>query len=80
MSYTTIRISKEDKERLKKLAKLLNMKSLTETLRYIISLAEKELDKQKGNVKDVVSSLRYAKDVGITNAAEVDKYLYGEEE
>ena len=38
--YTTIRISLEDKKKLERLAKLMG-KSLAETLRYLITLAEK---------------------------------------
>lgn len=80
MGYTTIRVSREDRERLRRIAKLLNKDSLTETLRYIISLAERELERQRGDVKSVIQSLKYAKDVGRTNAEEVDRYLYGVEE
>ena len=79
MSYTTIRISREDRERLRRIAKLLNKNSLAETLRYLISLAERELDRQEGKLKNVISSLKYAKDIGPTNAEDVDRYLYGGE-
>jgi len=76
--YTTIRISLEDKAKLKKIAKLLGVKSLTEALRYALRVAEKELEKQEGSLDTVFSSLKYARDVGSTNAEDVDKYLYGE--
>jgi len=75
MKYTTVRLSEEDKRRLEKLSKKLN-KSLAETLRFAISLAEKEVDKFKGDPEIVLSSLRYAKDIGKTNAEKVDEYLY----
>jgi len=76
--YTTIRVSLEDKAKLKKIAKLLGARSLTEALRYALRVAEKELEKQEGSLDTVFSSLKYARDVGLTNAEDVDKYLYGE--
>ncbi len=76
--YTTIRVSLEDKVKLKKIAKLLGARSLTEALRYALRVAEKELEKQEGSLETVFSSLKYARDVGLTNAEDVDKYLYGE--
>lgn len=77
MRYTTIRIRVEDKERLERIARLLKKKSLAETLRYLISLAEEELNKQRGSIEDVISTLKYARDLGPTNAEDLDKYLYG---
>ena len=76
--YTTIRVSLEDKAKLKKIAKLLGARSLTEALRYALMVAEKELEKQEGSLDTVFSSLKYARNVGLTNAEDVDKYLYGE--
>lgn len=76
--YTTIRISLEDKERLQRLAKLIGSKSLAEALRYVLDVAEKEIERYKVDVNSVLTSLRYARDIGKTNAEEVDKYLYGE--
>lgn len=77
-SYTTIRISVRDRERLRRLAKLMGAKSLAEALRLAIAIAEQELEKHRGDVEKVVSSLRYARDLGRTNAEDVDRYLYGE--
>ena len=79
MKYTTIRISVEDRERLRRLAKLLGYKTLSDALRYALDVAEKEVDKVKGDLNIVLSSLKYAKDVGETDAGDVDKYLYGGE-
>ena len=76
--YTTIRVSLEDKAKLKKIAKLLGARSLTEALRYALRVAEKELERQEGSLDTVFSSLKYARNVGLTNAEDVDKYLYGE--
>ena len=76
--YTTIRLSLKDKKRLEKLAKLLGGRSLTDTLRYILDIAEKELEKYDVNIDTVLSSLKYGKDIGETNAEDLDKYLYGE--
>ena len=76
--YTTIRVSIEDKKRLERLAKLMGW-SLSETLRRAIEVAEKEfLEKHQGDVETVLGSLRYARDIGETNAEEVDRLLYGE--
>ena len=76
--YTTIRLSLKDKKRLEKLAKLLGGRSLTDTLRYILDIAERELEKYDVNIDTVLSSLKYGKDIGETNAEDLDKYLYGE--
>ena len=76
--YTTIRISLEDKERLQRIAKLMGIKSLADTLRFILDIAEKEIEKYRVDPSFVLTSLKYAKDIGETNAEEVDKYLYGE--
>ena len=79
LEYTTIRVLKRDKERLRRLAKLLGLKSISDALRYAISVAERELERCKGDVRVVLSSLRYAKDVGETDAGRVDEYLYSGE-
>ncbi|HID44092.1 MAG TPA: hypothetical protein EYP30_10055, partial [Archaeoglobaceae archaeon] len=71
MKYTTIRISAEDKKKLEKLSRKLN-KNLTETLRYAVAVAEKEIDKFGGNLNVVLSSLKEARDIGETNAEKVD--------
>ncbi len=74
--YTTVRISLEDKERLEKLSKKLN-RSLVETLRFAIVLAEREADRFRGDPEIVLSSLKHARDIGETDAEKVDEYLYG---
>ena len=79
MKYTTIRVSVEDKERLERLAKLLKCKSISEALRYALSVAEREIDRVEGDLDRVFASLKYARDVGETRAEDVDKYLYGED-
>ena len=80
LKYTTIRVSVEDKRRLERLMKLLKCRSLTEALRFALKAAERELDKGRGDLDKVFSSLRYARDIGRTNAEDIDKYLYGEGE
>lgn len=77
MEYTTVRISVKDKKRLERLARLLKCKSLSEALRYALSIAEREIDKVKGDPDHVLESLKYARDVGGTQAEEINKYLYG---
>ena len=79
MKYTTIRVSVEDKRKLERIARLIQAKSLVQALRFVLEVAEKELGKFKGNIEQVLSSLKYARDVGSTNAEKVDEYLYGGE-
>ena len=43
-------------------------------------MAEGELEKADANLGRVLSTLTYARDVGGTNAEEVDEYLYGASE
>lgn len=76
--YTTIRVSLEDKRRLERLARLLGARSLADALRYALAAAERELERHRGDLGLVLSSLRHARDIGETNAEEVDGYLYGE--
>ena len=64
--YTTIRSSLKDKKRLEKLSKLMGSKSLAETLRYVLDIAEREFDK-------------YSRDISETDAEDADKYLHDEE-
>jgi len=52
---------------------------LVQALRFALEVAEKELGKFKGNIEQVLSSLKYARDVGSTNVKKVDEYLYGGE-
>jgi len=75
MKYTTIRVSIEDKRKLERLSKKLG-KSLVDTLRFAIEIAEREVEEFKGDLDKVLSTLKYAKDLGETNAEKVDEYLY----
>ena len=76
--YTTIRVSLEDKERLRRLAKLMGCRSLSEALRRILDIAEAELEKHRGDLTAVLASLKHAKNIGETDATKVDEYLYGD--
>ena len=75
MKYTTIRVSIEDKRKLERLSKKLG-KSLVDTLRFAIEIAEREVEEFRGDLDKVLSTLKYAKDLGETNAEKVDEYLY----
>ena len=79
MRYTTIRVRVEDKERLKRLARLLKCKSISGALRYALSVAEREVDSVRGDLDSVLSSLKHARNVGETRACDADRYLYGED-
>lgn len=76
--YTTIRISKKVKDSLKRFAKKIGAKSLSQALKEAIKIAEKEYDHFSGNIELVLQSLNKSKDIGKTNAEKVDQYLYGE--
>lgn len=76
--YTTIKVSVEDKRRLERLVKLMGW-SISETLRRVIDLAERELlERHQGDVEALLDSLRYARDLGETDAERVDEILYDE--
>jgi len=79
LKYTTIRISIEDKERLMRIAKLIKAKRIVDALRYALDAAERELSKCSVDPTIMLKTLKYARDIGETNAEELDKYLYGEE-
>ena len=74
--YTTIRVRREDRDRLERLAKRLGCKSLGEAFSRILDLAEESLDRTHFDASIVFGSLRYARNVGPTDAGEVDEYLY----
>ncbi len=75
--YTTVRISIRDKERLERIARLLGFRSLASALRYLLDVAERELEEYRGDLNAVLASLKHAVDVGETSAERVDEYLYG---
>ncbi len=72
---TTIRVSKEDKERLEKLAKRLNADTMSEALRKAIELAEESYDKFTGSLVELASTLRHASSGGRTVSTNVDREL-----
>ncbi len=76
MKYTSIRVSVEDKRKLERLSKRLNV-NFTDALRFAIEVAEREADRFKGDVSAVLASLKHARDIGETDAEKVDEYLYG---
>ena len=72
---TTVRLSREDKIRLEKLARKLNL-SLAETLSYAISVAEKEVDKFEGDLNVLLNILEKAGSSGKKRVSErVDEEL-----
>ncbi len=75
--YTTVRISIRDKERLERIARLLGFRSLASALRYLLDVAERELEEYRGDLNAVLASLKHAVDVGETSGERVDEYLYG---
>ncbi len=77
MSYTTIRISKDAKKKLERLKKKLGFKSISKALEFAIEIAEKESDKFSGDIDALLKALKFARDIGETNAENVDEYIYG---
>ena len=57
VKYTMIRLSLKDKKKLEKLSKLMGSKSLAETLRYELDIAEREFDKYRASLDSVLSLL-----------------------
>ncbi len=57
---TTIRISRDDKLRLERLAKRTSSKTLTEAFRFALESAEKENERFRGNTVALVETLRFA--------------------
>ena len=57
---TTIRISREDKERLERLAKKTNTKTLTEAFRLALKSAEQADEAFRGNTAALAETLRFA--------------------
>ena len=57
---TTIRISREDKARLEKLAKKTNARTLTEAFRFALESAEQASENFRGNTAALVETLRFA--------------------
>jgi hypothetical protein len=72
---TTIRVSREDKARLEKLAKRLNLDTMSEALRKAIELAEESDDKFRGNLSEFASTLRHASSRGGDVSLKVDEEL-----
>ena len=77
---TTVRISAEDKERLEKVRRRMGKKTLSETMRALLEMGERESDIFKADTRLILSTLQYARDIGETNASKIDEYLYGEAE
>jgi predicted nucleic acid-binding protein len=72
---TTIRVSREDKPRLEKLAKRLNLDTMSEALGKAIELAEESDDKFRGNLPELASTLRHASSRGGQVSLKVDQEL-----
>jgi predicted transcriptional regulator len=72
---TTIRVSREDKDRLEKLARRLNVGTMTEALRKAIELAEESDDEFRGNLTELANTLRHASSRGGEVSLKVDEEL-----
>jgi predicted DNA-binding protein len=72
---TTIRVSREDKARLEKLARRLNLGTMSETLRKAIEIAEESDDRFRGNLGELASTLRHASSRGGGVSLKVDREL-----
>ena len=72
---TTIRVSREDKERLERLAKRMKAKSFAEALRKALESAEEADERFSGNLEALSKTLRSARAVGGDVSSRVDEEL-----
>ncbi|MHA1582953.1 MAG: hypothetical protein ACTSYM_10750 [Candidatus Baldrarchaeia archaeon] len=77
---SVIRVESETREKLEVLKKKLGAKSMSQLLKIIVDVAEKELDKFKGNPKIFLKTLKFAGEAGTHDSEQVDKLLYGAKE
>jgi hypothetical protein len=71
----TIRISREDKARLEKLARRMNAKTLTQALRMALQRAEEADERFSGNLGALSKTLKSARGVGGCVSGRVDEEL-----
>lgn len=72
---TTIRVSREDKERLERLAKRMKAKSFAEALRRALESAEEADERFSGSLEALSKTLRSARAVGGDVSSRVDEEL-----
>jgi predicted DNA-binding protein len=72
---TTIRVSKEDKERLTNLAKRLKARSMAEALRRAVAIAEENDERFQGNLAALRKTLLYSGQRGRRTSEHVDEEL-----
>jgi len=72
---TTIRVSKQDKERLERLAQRIKAKSLAEALRRALDSAEEADERFSGSLEALSRMLRSARAVGGGVSSRVDEEL-----
>ncbi len=72
---TTIRVSRGDKERLVRLAKKFNAKTMTEALRKALEKAEESDERFEGNLNALTETLRSAGARGGDISRKVDQEL-----
>nr|MDO8044878.1 hypothetical protein [Candidatus Baldrarchaeota archaeon] len=75
-----IRVERETREKLEVLKKKLGVRSMSQLLKIIVNVAEKELDKFKGNPEVFLKTLKFAGEAGTHDSEQVDKLLYGAKE
>jgi predicted transcriptional regulator len=72
---TTIRVSRDDKARLVRLAKKYNAKTMTEALRKALEKAEESDERFEGNLTALAETLRFAEPIGDDVSLNVDREL-----
>ncbi len=75
MMSTTIRLMRRDKERLEALAKKAGKKKLTETLRFAMDAAEREMERFYGNPAALEEALKAAAPIARRTSERVDEEL-----
>ena len=75
---SVIRVNREVRAKLEELKRKTGVKSMSELIKILIEISEKELDKFKGDPKVFLRTLKAAGEAGRYDSERVDEILYGE--
>lgn len=67
----------EVRARLEELKRKVGAKSMSELIRILIEVSEREVDKFKGDPKAFLETLREAREAGRYDSERIDEFLYG---
>jgi len=77
---SVIRVDSETREKLEILKKKIGAKNMSQLVRLIVDVAERELDKFKGDPKVFLKTLKFAGEAGTHDSEQIDQLLYGAED